>query len=308
MGRVVIVPPGSSQRLICAIAVGCLMNNGEAAAFPATDASTPSVVENPSTPTESDLRHQLQLQTGIGAAAAGNGNAWTYVPSLGVEEFYTDNVLQSPTDRRWDLVTVVTPGISVNGDEPNAQVNFNYAPQLRLDARTPSQNGVIQQLSGNGQFTIVPDAFYIDARAFAGGAPIASGFGGLGTSLTPSLGLGGVSGPATTGLSKQNTAQTTTVSITPYWLHRFGDIGTAKIGYELNESSISLNGGSEPLFFPTGGGGQPKQPDQSSCGAVRNGRRIRPLSLHGDSSGQCKQWYWRFAWIDAGQCQKPAEL
>src|ERR1700722_10927521 len=221
------VPLGSSTRLTCAIAVGCLLSTCEAVAFPATDAGTPSVVENAPPPTESDLRHQLQLQSGIGAAAAGS-NLWTFVPSLGADEFFTDNVLQAPTDRRWDLVTVVTPGIAINGNAPNAQVTLNYNPQFRLDARTPSQNGVTQQLAGTGLFTIVQDEFYVDTRVFAGGTPLNSGFGGLGTNVAPNLGLGGVNGSATTGLSRQNTAQTFTGAIRPYWLHRFGDFGTAK--------------------------------------------------------------------------------
>lgn len=253
---VAIDPLGSSTRLTCAIAVGCLLSTCEAVAFPATDAGTPSVVENAPPPTESDLRHQLQLQSGIGAAAAA-GNPWTFIPSLGAEEFFTDNVLQTPTDRRWDLVTVVTPGITLNGNAPNAQVNFNYSPQFRLDARTPSQNGVLQQLSGTGLFTIVQDEFYVDTRVFAGGTPLTSGFGGLGTNVNPNLGMGGVTGAATTGLSRQNTAQTFSASITPYWLHRFGDFGTAKVGYELNASSISQSGGATlPTFFPTGGANQ----------------------------------------------------
>jgi uncharacterized protein (PEP-CTERM system associated) len=250
------VPLGSSTRLTCAIAVGCLLSTCEAVAFPATDAGTPSVVENAPPPTESDLRHQLQLQSGIGAAAAGS-NLWTFVPSLGADEFFTDNVLQAPTDRRWDLVTVVTPGIAINGNAPNAQVTLNYNPQFRLDARTPSQNGVTQQLAGTGLFTIVQDEFYVDTRVFAGGTPLNSGFGGLGTNVAPNLGLGGVNGSATTGLSRQNTAQTFTGAITPYWLHRFGDFGTAKVGYELSGSSISQqSGGGFPTFFPTGGANQ----------------------------------------------------
>ncbi len=204
-------------------------------------------------PTTSDLSHQLQLQTGIGAAAA-NGKAWTFVPALGADEFFTDNVLQSPTDRRWDFVTVVTPSIAINGDTSNAQVNVNYSPQFRLDARTPSQNGVTQQLAGSGQFTIVPDAFYIDARALAGGTPVANGFGGLGATLTPGGGqIGAGSGIASSGLSKQNIAQTTSFSVSPYVLHRFGDTGTAKLGYELNYTSINQNAGSLATFVPTEG-------------------------------------------------------
>ncbi|HTI79181.1 MAG TPA: hypothetical protein VL614_01890 [Acetobacteraceae bacterium] len=253
---VAIVPPGSFTRWICAIAAGCFVGAGEAKAFPATDASTPSIVETATPPTDSDLRHQLRLQTGIGAAAA-SGKVWTFVPALGADEFFTDNVLESPTNRRWDLVTVVTPSIAIHGDAPNAQLNLNYSPQFRLDARTPSQNGVTQQLAGSGQFTIIPDAFYIDARALAGGTPIASGFGGLGASLTPGGGqIGAGNGIASSGLSKQNIAQTTSFSVSPYLLHRFGDVGTAKLGYELNYTSISQNAGSFLGFAPTGGGNQ----------------------------------------------------
>lgn len=250
---VAIVPSGSFTRLTGAIAASCFVCAGKAGAFPATDASTPSIMEDVAPPTDSDLRHQLQLQTGIGAAAA-NGKAWTFVPALGVDEFFTDNVLQTPANRRWDLVTVVTPSIAINGDAPNAQVNLNYSPQFRLDARTPSQNGVTQQLAGSGQFTIIPDAFYIDARALAGGTPIASGFGGLGASLTPGGGqIGAGSGIASSGLSKQNIAQTTSFSVSPYVLHRFGDVGTAKLGYEFNWTSINQSAGSLPVFGQTGG-------------------------------------------------------
>jgi uncharacterized protein (PEP-CTERM system associated) len=247
---VAIVPLGSPARLTCAIAVCCLLGARIAMAFPDTDASNPSIIANPTPPTESDLRHQLQLQSGIGAAAAGGG-AWTFQPAAGAEEYFTDNVLQSATNRRWDLVTVLTPSIAVIGNEPNAQVNFNYSPQFRLDARTPVENGLTQQLAGTGQFTVIPDAFYIDVRALAGGTPIAGGFGtlGAGQSLGASQLSGGI---GTAGLAKQNLAQTSSASISPYYLHRFGDFGTAKIGYEINETTVSQNAGYIPLFIPTG--------------------------------------------------------
>ncbi len=250
---VAIVRPGAPIRLTLAVAFGCLLGARIADAFPATDAATPSIVANPTPPTDSDLQHQLQLQTGMGAAAA-NGNAWTYVPALGAQEMYTDNVLQTPTNRRWDLITVLTPSLGIVGDTPNAQVNFNYAPQLRVDARTPAENGLTQQLAATGEFTIIPDSFYVDARAIAGGTPVGTGFGAFGSTFTPNL--AGAGGFGTAGLAKQNLAQTSSLSISPYWLHRFGDTGTAKIGYEFNESTISQGSSYFPLFIPTGSNGQ----------------------------------------------------
>ncbi len=164
------------------------------------------------------------------------------------------------------------------GNEPNAQVNFNYSPQFRLDARTPAENGLTQQLAGTGQFTIIPDAFYVDARALAGGSPIAGGFGALGAGQA--LGASQLSGGiGTAGLAKQNLAQTSSASISPYWLHRFGDFGTAKIGYEINETTISQNAGYIPLFIPSGSDNQHSLTNRSVAPSSKPAT-VRPISLY----------------------------
>ena len=183
---VVTVPLGISARLTCAIAVGCLLSSRGARAFPLTDPSNPSIVTNAPEPTDSDLRNQLQLHSGFGAAAAGGG--WTFVPAISWEEIYTDNVFDTERNRRWDVLTTVTPSIAITGDVPNAQVQFEYGPQFRLAARTPQENSITNQLLGTGLFTVVPDEFYVDARAIAGGAPVNGGFGALGPGVTPNFG------------------------------------------------------------------------------------------------------------------------
>jgi uncharacterized protein (PEP-CTERM system associated) len=245
-----------------------------AAAFPASDPSNPSAVSSTPTPSESDLHHQLQLQSGFGAAAAAGGG-WTISPQISGQEMFTDNVLQSPTNRRWDLITVVTPGISVFGDVPNAQLRLNWAPQFRMDARTPSQNGITQQLVGTGLFTVIPDEFFVDARAVAGATPTASGFGALGLGVTPQLNpaLGGI---GTVGLSKQNQTQSNSFSVSPYLLHRFGETGTAKLGYEFNQSSFTNRSSLIPLFFPTGGTSQHSTVSQEVA-QFETGERFAPF-------------------------------
>src|SRR4051794_6566783 len=111
MGSVT-VSPGPSSRLVCFIAAGCCLLGARAAmAFPATDAATPSVVTNAPEPTGTDLRHQLQLVNGLGA---GGGGGWTFVPSLSVQEAFSDNVLNTTFNRRSDLITMVTPGFSLD--------------------------------------------------------------------------------------------------------------------------------------------------------------------------------------------------
>ena len=107
---------------------------------------------------------------------------------LSLQEAWTDNILNTTNNRRWDVLTLFTPSIAITGDVPNAQVQFQYGPQFRLAARTPQENGVTNQLVGTGLFTIVQDEFYVDARAFAGGSPVGGGFGALGPGVTPNFG------------------------------------------------------------------------------------------------------------------------
>ncbi|MEJ0015019.1 MAG: outer membrane beta-barrel protein [Acetobacteraceae bacterium] len=217
-------------------------------AFPAVDATSPGITLAEPDVDQSDLRHQLQQHSGFAAPA---GGGWTFVPQVSLQEIFNDNVLNTTDDRRWDFITVLTPGFTLQGDLPNAQVQFSYGPALQGYARTPSQNQITQQLLGTALFTLMPEELFLDVRAAAGGAPVGGGFGALQPGLTPSLGPQ-FNGVGTTGLSKQNQVQTSSLSISPYWLHRFGDTGTAKIGYQLNQSSYSQGNTFIPLLFPTG--------------------------------------------------------
>lgn len=241
----------SSVRLTCVLAAGCMLVGRSALAFPASDASAPAITVDTAEPTQSDLRHQLQLQSGFGASS---GGGWTLVPSLTLQEAFTDNVLDTQTNRRWDLITFFTPGFTLVGDVPNAQVNLAYAPQVRLNARTSSQNQVTQQLLGSASFTVVPDLFYIDARAVAGGQAGAPGLGavGLGVSSPINQQLNGVGSSA---LANRFQVQTNSFAVAPYLLQRFGDTGTGKIGYQLSYTSFSQANSSVPLFFQGGSSG-----------------------------------------------------
>ncbi|HEY2617137.1 MAG TPA: hypothetical protein VGI78_07350 [Acetobacteraceae bacterium] len=253
--RVVTVPLGIPARLSCAVAVACLLGGHSALAFIVSEPDNPSVVTNAPEPTDADLRNQLQMHSGFGATGAGGG--WTFVPTVSLQEAFTDNLLDTTNNRRWDLLTILTPSIAITGDTPNAQVLFEYGPQFRLAARTPQEDSISNQLLGSGLFTIVPDEFFVDARAVAGATPANGGYGSFGAGLAPSFGsfgspLTSLNSSGNTALSNQNLVQVNSYSISPYWLHDFGDLGTARIGYQLSESSISPAGSYIPVFFPTG--------------------------------------------------------
>ena len=129
------------------VAVGCFAHAGLGWAFPITDPANPGVVTTTpvAAPDQADLRNQLQLHNGFAAPA---GGGWTFLPRISLQEAFTDNVFQTSTDRRYDFITQITPGITILGDSPGAQVTFDYAPSLVWYARTPQETGVNQSLLG----------------------------------------------------------------------------------------------------------------------------------------------------------------
>ena len=87
-------------------------------------------------------------------------------------------------------------------------------------------------------------------------APVDGGYGALGLGVTPNFGGFGRTlaqlARARRGSPIRTRFRPTAIRSAPYWLHHFGDIGTAKIGYQFSESSYSQGNSYVPLFFPTG--------------------------------------------------------
>jgi uncharacterized protein (PEP-CTERM system associated) len=238
--------------MLCGI---CLMVR-HAAAFPASDAENPSVV-TPATAAASDqsdvsaLSHQLQL---LNPYASSVGPGWTFTPSLTLQEAFNDNVFQTEQDRRWDMITYVTPGLAIYGDTQNVQVRFNYTPTLIYYVRNSSLNQIAQNLNAIGDITLWQDHLYLDLRASTGvgsasGSNPGLGFGGGGlgqpSANSPNIGL--------TGLNKANSSQNTAFAASPYFLQQFGDYGTLKLGYTLSYTTVSNAAGFVPLPTNTKG-------------------------------------------------------
>src|SRR5947207_9235256 len=90
----------------------------------------------------------------IGSAVAGD---WTITPRISGQELFTDNVLQTPTNRRSDFVTSLSPGIGINGESARLTAKLDYSPVVQLYALTPGQNFLGHNLYANGTATIIPD-------------------------------------------------------------------------------------------------------------------------------------------------------
>lgn len=164
-----------------------------------------------------DLRGQLQ-QYLPGLLPRGPGPAFLVSASLGVDAGLTDNALRVGQPRRADAFTVLSPALRVSGDTSRLRVNLNYAPVASIYAQTSGQTRFDQFGNGAALATLVPEAVFLDLR-------------GSVTQQSRTGGYGQTSG--TVALNRNDQIQSTSFSVTPYAEHRFGGLGTARLGYSF---------------------------------------------------------------------------
>src|SRR5205814_2241692 len=87
-------------------------------------------------------------------------------------------------------------------------------------AFTAHQNTVLQDGNAHALVTIVPNALFLDLRGFASVQSTSGGF-------SPT-------GPIS--LSQANQSQTASGSVSPYYVHRFGETGSLRLGYTFNKT------------------------------------------------------------------------
>lgn len=172
---------------------------------------------------------------------------FTIIPTLGLQEEFNDNIFQAEQNRRWDLISVLTPGIALAANTPRLDLTLQYNPSFEYFARTPAESAITQQLSGVGSLVVVPRSIFIDARAYASVEPINGGFVGAGGQGAALGGYGYATG--TGGFAHQTTTQVFGESVTPRITHTFGTLGTANLGLTLANTSTSATyaGGSGSL-------------------------------------------------------------
>lgn len=90
-----------------------------------------------------DYRYQGTLPLVMGGLPA---PGFTIVPSVTLQEEFTDNVLQTESDRRWDLVTLLTPSLAIGANTPRLNLSLqgtrrhsNITPAPPRKMRSPSR-------------------------------------------------------------------------------------------------------------------------------------------------------------------------
>lgn len=197
-----------------------------------------------------NFQYQTNLEPAIGALPT---IGWTFVPRISAFEEYNDNIFESQNDRRYDFITLISPGIAVTGDTPRVTLRLNYNPIFRIYARTHSEDSVGQQALGVANVIVIPDEFYVNAHLFADQVPTNGGFGtvNFGVPSVGNTGLGAFGGGGAATLSRSNLTQVESAGIFPYVVHRFGDAGTGRAGINLTQTYSSSSNGAT-LNSPAG--------------------------------------------------------
>lgn len=165
------------------------------------------------------------------------GRAWTITPSIAVTVGATNNVFQTHDGARSDIYTGITPAILIDGGTSRVRATLNYAPTAQLYATYTDQNTIAQL--GNGQLLaeILPGALYLDVR---GSASLGTASGGF------------VPNTAQTA-SRNNQVQYYNFQASPYFVHQFGSLATAQVGYvfqySAQEGDAAYQPGTTQPFF-----------------------------------------------------------
>jgi uncharacterized protein (PEP-CTERM system associated) len=90
---------------------------------------------------------------------------WVITPNIGIGETLTNNLYLTSTNRTSDLVTSITPGISIDGRGRRANLRLGYSITQNIYARESSENNRQQSLLAAGTLEAVEDWLFVDASA-----------------------------------------------------------------------------------------------------------------------------------------------
>jgi len=98
---------------------------------------------------------------------------WIITPRLTLGEIYSDNVKLDDDDKEGDLITEITPGISIYGRSARLEVDLEYQMQNLIFLSNGYNNA--QQLNANATAEVTRGFFFVDARSRMGQALVNTG-------------------------------------------------------------------------------------------------------------------------------------
>lgn len=164
-------------------------------------------------------------------ALALSGPAWASDWKLGASvtatETYTDNVtLGAAGGSKSDFVTTVTPTITARKDGARLKVDASYSNQNLFYANDSTRNTTNHQLNAHANAELIDNEVFLDTSA------------SISQVATSPLAATGVDNTSATG----NVTSVRSVTVSPYWIHRFGSTATLNARYTISEVGNSSGG------------------------------------------------------------------
>ncbi len=160
----------------------------------------------------------MRRTAALALAAAGTGAVvggapawaarWTISPSAGASETYTTNVnlATGDTKKKSDLITSLSPAVSVVGAGGRVNLNLNYVANLSLYKRESNRDDLSNNLTATGTAELWQRQLFFDANAAI-----------FRHAINPALATS-----ATPGVNAVNAADTASWQAGPRFLHHFG--------------------------------------------------------------------------------------
>lgn len=155
---------------------------------------------------------------------------WKLGASVTATETYTDNAtLGAAGGSKSDWVSELTPTITAKKDGARLKVDASYSNQNLVYAQDSARNTSYHRLNAHANAELYENEVFLDTTASISQAAISP------------LGATGVDNTSATG----NLTSVRSVTVSPYWIHRFGSTATLNARYTISEvgnSSDALSG------------------------------------------------------------------
>jgi len=126
------------------------------------------------TQTPNVTRLQLILALYLVCANSANAGDWDITPRISVAEIFSDNINLDDDDKESDLVTEITPGISIHGEGGRLKADIDYQMQNAIYASNSDANGTFHQLDAFANAELAKSLFFVDASSTMGQALISA--------------------------------------------------------------------------------------------------------------------------------------
>lgn len=176
------------------------------------------------------------------ASTAAFAEEWRITPRAAVEETYTSNVRLAPKGQEEsDLITRLSPGISIRGNGPSLRVGVDYDPDVLFYVNADDQNGFRNNLAGFANADFFERRLAVDTNASIVQAFINPNQGIAGAN---SLALGTIPTRTSDVAGSNNLTEVQTFSFSPAWRERFGNVAESELRYRFGavfagDSSVS---------------------------------------------------------------------